>query len=145
MNPTRPLLAVFLAVCAATVFAQTPELPQSRKELVKRFVAAFNAQDAKAMGEMVTEDVEWLNVSGKVVGSDATGRAELTSSMVKYFASCRSCRSELTQVIESKERVVTVEVASWQGAKGPRSQQGIAVYEFSGPLIRRVYYYPAEK
>ena len=38
-----------------------------------------------------------------------------------------------------------VEVANWQGKDGPKMQSGMAVYEFSGGLIKRVYYFPVEK
>jgi uncharacterized protein (TIGR02246 family) len=144
MKLTRLLLAITLAFACGVGACETPEA-QARKELVSKFVAAFNAQDAAAMASMVSDDVEWFSVSGKDIASEANGRQQLTTSMVKYFASCPSCRSELAQVSASKDRLVTVEVASWQSKTGRKEQQGIAVYEFAGSLIRRVYYFPAEK
>jgi len=69
----------------------------------------------------------------------------LVSAMNGYFQSCPTCRSNLTALIASRDRVSAVEVANWQGKDGPKMQSGMAVYEFSGGLIKRVYYFPVEK
>jgi hypothetical protein len=65
--------------------------------------------------------------------------------MNSYFKSCPTCQSRLTSLIASRERISAIEAASWEGKNGPRTQSGVSVYEFSGELIRRVYYFPAEK
>ncbi len=106
---------------------------------------AFNAHDVKAMAALVTNDVQWLNVADDKVTEETGSRDALVASMTAYFKSCPTCRSSLAGVIATANRVSAVEVAHWQGRDGPRTQRGIAVYEFSGELIRRVYYYPAEK
>ena len=128
-----------------TLSAQTASPAQSREELVKRFVAAFNQHDPDAMVAMVTEDVEWLSVDGRTVGRETEGKTQLRTSMAAYFKGCPTCRSTLAGVTASKDRVATVEVATWTSAQGPREQRGLAVYEFSGQLIRRVYYFPVER
>ncbi len=111
---------------------------------VEVFVAAFNQRDLEAIGKAVTDDIEWLSVDGAAVSVETASRQALVEALGSYFASCTSCRSELAQVLVSKERVVAVEVASWDSQDGPASQRSVSVYEFDGDLIRRVYYFPAE-
>ena len=69
----------------------------------------------------------------------------MISAMDAYFKSCPTCQSQLADVIASRDRVSAIEVASWRGKDGSKTQSGIAVYEFFGDLIRRVYYFPAER
>lgn len=113
-------------------------------ELVQEFVDAFNAHDPDAMAAMVTDDVEWISVRDGAVTVELTGKAALAAAMSEYFASCPSCRSEIRDLMSSAERVSVVEVASWAGRDGTRSQQSMAVYEFSGALVRRVFYFAEE-
>jgi hypothetical protein len=96
------------------------------------------------MAEFVADDVSWLSITGEDVAVQVTGKSELVSSMNAYFESCPSCRSELSGIISTSDRVSAVELVSWQGERGSMSQRSIAVYEFSQGLIQRVYYFPAE-
>ena len=43
------------------------------------------------------------------------------------------------------DTISTVEIASWMGLGGQKSQTGFAVYEFDGNRIKRVYYFPEER
>jgi hypothetical protein len=97
------------------------------------------------MSQFVADDVQWLSVSGDSISVETNGKAALVSAMNGYFKSCPTCRSNLTALIASRDRVSAVEVANWQGKDGPKMQSGMAVYEFSGGLIKRVYYFPVEK
>lgn len=123
------------------------DVPEPRHEhTVHAFIAAFNAQDSSAMAALVTDDVQWLSVNGDSIAVETSGKAGLVSAMDRYFQSCPTCRSEPVTIIASRDRVGAVETASWQGRDGsPKSQSGVSVYEFSGGLIRRVYYFPAER
>jgi ketosteroid isomerase-like protein len=128
-----------LGTSAAAVCAS--DAPQRQ---VRRFVAAFNAQDSEAMLALTHADIEWLSIDGDKLGSETRGRAALRTYLLGYFKSCPSCRSRLTQMAHTARRVSAVEVASWQGKDGHRTQRGISVYEFEDGLIRRVYYFPSE-
>ena len=66
------------------------------------------------------------------------------AAMDGYFAACASCRSELLDAQAYGSRVSVIEQASWRVNDEERSQSSIAVYEFTGDLIARVYYFPAE-
>lgn len=65
--------------------------------------------------------------------------------MDAYFKSCPTCRSELSGVIATQDRVSAAEIVSWQANSGPKSQRRLSVYEFSDGVIRGVYYFAAEK
>lgn len=143
MNKIQTLAAVIFFMTSPVVFGEDTLSPHVAT--VHQFVAAFNAQDSGAMANLVSDDVEWLSISGKQVSVDASGRNNLVDSMNGYFESCPSCRSELTNVVSTSNRVSAVEMASWQADDGRRSQKAMSVYEFSNGLIARVYYFPAEQ
>lgn len=140
-------LNVFLVVCLLSV--PLPSLTHDDNadltEIVREFVAAFNAHDSIAMSKFVAEDVQWLSISGDSVSIETDGKSVLISAMDSYFQSCQTCRSHIREIIASSERVSAIEEAAWEGRDGPRTQRSLSVYEFSGKLIRRVYYFPAER
>ncbi|HWT15267.1 MAG TPA: nuclear transport factor 2 family protein [Patescibacteria group bacterium] len=134
-----------LAGCASSGRIAPPaQSVDARVDTVKAFVAAFNAHDATRMAALASPQIEWLSVDGRSVTVTSIGRAQLLSEMAAYFRGCPSCRSRIEQVVAAPERVVTVELAWWQGERGPREQSSVAVYEFDGARIRRVHYFPAE-
>ena len=132
-----------LSLLSLPALSQTPEA--EHVQTVRGFIAAFNAHDVDTMAKFVAEDVQWVSVSAASVSIETEGKAALVAAMNDYFQSCPTCTSELAEVIASRDRVSAIEVASWQDKNGPRTQRGISVYEFSGALIKRVYYFPAEK
>lgn len=141
-------LAVVSALAALSVSgacAQAEPTPKDREVLVQRFVDAFNQQDADAMMAMMTPQIQWFNVDGATIAPEGSTREAIGSSMRAYFKSCPTCRSRLTGMVGTAQRLSAVEVAQWQGKSGPKEQRSLSVYEFTGPLINRVYYFPAEK
>lgn len=121
-----------------------PEAP-SAEATVRRFVDAFNQHNVAAMAVLVSDDLQWLTVSGNALSVEADGRAALEKSMAGYFRSCPSCRSELESVMVAGSYVTLYERAMWDTKGGPRAQRSLAVYEVRDGLIRRAWYYPAEK
>ncbi len=143
MEGSRVLAIVLLVFCAPLVHSQEPA--SRHIQTVEKFIAAFNAHDSSAMAGLVAEDVDWLSIDGDKVDIETRGKSALVESMNAYFKSCPTCQSTLSGAISTPGRVSVVEIANWQGSTGPRSQRGLAVYEFSESLIRRVYYFAAEK
>jgi len=135
-------VTLLLCAWATAAFAQEAK---SNDSLVRDHVAAFNARDIDAMLAKVTDDIVWMNVSGKAVSVESEGKEALRKGMTAYFKSLPSARSELIWVQSSPGRVAALEKASWEGKSGPRSQVSIAVYEFHEGLIKRVHYFPSEK
>jgi hypothetical protein len=117
----------------------------TREKIVHNFVAAFNAHDIDAMSAFVTDDVQWLSVDADKITTETNSKPALRSAMSDYFKGCPTCRSRLTQVIATQNRVSAIEEASWKGKDGPKRQSSLSVYEFSEDLIKRIYYFPAEK
>lgn len=97
------------------------------------------------MASLVADDIEWVSIVNNEISVEAKGKTNLVEGMDAYFKSCPTCRSELSDMISTASRVSAIELASWQGKNGASSQRAISVYEFSGGLITRVYYFPAEK
>ena len=130
MNPTTAAFSAFV---------------KNQEQIVYSYIAAFNARDIDAMLEMVTDDVQWLSISGDKITVEAKSKEVLRTTMVEYFKSCASCRSRLLHTFSSNNRVSALEVAIFQTSKGVQEQRSVSLYEFSNGLIKRVYYFPAEK
>ena len=141
------LAGAILLVAIGVGFAQpfTPLAKGEAERLVRRFVEAFNKHDVAAMAALVSDDVQWLNVKGSTVEIETDGKAALEKGMTAYFRTCSSCRSELESVMVAGSYVTLYERARWESKSGPRAQRSLAVYEVRDGLIRRAWYYPAEK
>ena len=113
-------------------------------QVLLSFTKAFNEQNLAAMRECVTDQASWLSVDGGTIKPQTQGAESLVSTMSAYFESCPSCRSSLHHMIESKERISALEIASWQSASGPKRQASMVVYEFQAGKIDNVYYFPEE-
>ncbi|NOT35289.1 MAG: nuclear transport factor 2 family protein [Candidatus Eisenbacteria bacterium] len=137
------LLALLHLVATPKSFAA--ETPKSNEQRVRDYVSACNEREIDTMLDMVTDDIQWLSIAGDTITVETQGKTELRESLAAYFKSTPSARSELEWVRPTASRVAALERAAWQGKTGPKSQAGLSVYEFSGGLISRVYYYPAEK
>lgn len=140
---SKAVLIVLLGLVQANVLAQA-HAPDSKSKLVHEFLAAFNSHDAEKMGDLVTDNVNWVSVANGAASIEVEGRSNLIAALKEYFVSCPTCRSTISKLMSSQDRVSAIEVASWQTQNGNRSQQSIAIYEFSGTQIEAVYYFPAE-
>ena len=121
------------------------DAPKSNEQSVRDYVSAFNLRKIDAMMSMVSDEIQWLSVVGDKITVETQGKARLRESLAAYFNSTPSATSELEWVRASGSRVVTLERAGWQSKAGPKSQTSLAIYDFSGGLISRVYYYGAEE
>ena len=120
------------------VAAASPD--HSSIAVVRKFVEAFNRQDVSAMLAMSTHDVRWMSVDGDDVSVETRGASELREAMQQYFENRSSILSRLLDINANGPFVTTLEQAGSQDHAG---QCSTAVYEFSGNLIRNVWYYPA--
>lgn len=140
----RVLSFLSLLVCINIATAADTPVPDTQEQIVYRFVEAFNAHDTEGMLEMVTDDIQWLSIDGEDIVTETSNKEQLRSGMADYFESCSSCQSRLVHIFSTGIRVSALEVASFETDGGVKEQQSLSVYEFSGSLIRRVYYFPAE-
>lgn len=124
---------LLLASCTASQKA-TGVMP-----VAEALVQAFNRHDPEAMGALVTPDFElfYVDDSGEAALS-ITGRAQLVEEMTGYFAGNPTVHSIISGIIDGPRFVSFRE----QIVGG---QSSIAVYEIHNALIKRVWYYPAER
>ncbi len=134
---------VFCSAISIAAMAQE-SIADYQKGIVEDYIAAFNQHDLDAMMEMVADNVQWLTIDGDNIIKEANSKEELRGIMVKYFEDCVGCRSSLAHIYATGQRVMALEVASFPTGHGTLSQQSASVYEFVGPRIRRVYYFPVE-
>jgi|SRR5690554_2479272 len=142
LNRFRSVL--FVLCLWPLAFAQAAD-NSNHEQRVHDYIAAFNARDVDAMMSIVTDDVQWLTVSGTTVVTETNSKAQLRQGMASYFNSCTTCKSSLEHVFSTEGRVSALEVARYETANGPQAQRSVSVYEFSGNLIKRVYYFAAEQ
>ena len=136
-------LGLFQLLHASDCFAT--DAAKANEQSVHDYVSAFNLRQIDAMMNMVSDDIQWLSVVGDKITVETQGKASLRESLTSYFKSTPSAKSELEWVRASASRIAVLERVGWQGKSGLKSQASLAVYEFSGKLISRIYYYPVEK
>jgi hypothetical protein len=139
------LTLLLAALCACASVPSAPSTTADHVVIVRRFVDAFNAHDVNAMAALIARDAQWLSIDGDKINVEAGSRAAIRGKMTSYFNSCPGCRSQVTKITTTANRVSTVEIATWESLSGPKSQSTLAIYEFEGNLIRRVYYFPEER
>ena len=148
MSRTR---IAFATVAVASLIAtsapadDTKPSADARIAAVHAFVDAFNERDLERLLGAVHDDIEWLSVDGTDIAAEAGGRDALAGSLRGYFEACSSCRSDIEWAKPAGSRVAALERASWEREGSRISQVSLAVYEFEGDLIRRVYYFPADR
>jgi hypothetical protein len=143
--PQCILISLGLAACMSVATAADKIAAEEQERVVHSYVRAFNAHDTEAMLTMVTDDVQWLSIDGDRIIKEASSKEDLRNSMAGYFESCGSCKSRLAHIFSTGVRVSALEIASTETSEGIKEQQSVSVYEFSGSLIKRVYYFPSEK
>ena len=89
---------------------------------------------------LVTDDIRWMSVDGAGISVETGNADELRKAMVEYFEARASSHSQLLDIHSSGPFVTTLEQA---GSRDRPGECAIAVYEFSGQLIRNVWYYRA--
>ena len=144
MHATILLILVALLHIMPSSKSFAADTPKSNEQRVRDYVTAFNEQNIDTMMSMVTDDIQWLMVTGDKIAVETQGKQKLRESMAAYFKSTKA-KSQLEWVQTTASRVAALERASWQGKSDLKSQASLSVYEFRGGLISRVYYYPAEK
>jgi hypothetical protein len=120
--------------------ASEPQPDHSNIAVVKRFVDAFNHQDVSAMLALATHDARWMSVDGDAVSVETQDAGELRTAMDDYFSARINSLSLLLDINANGNFVITFEQA---GTVEHRGQCSTAIYEFSGDLIKNVWYYPA--
>src|SRR5262245_19027399 len=85
--------------------------PTSNEQRVRDYVAACNKRDVDAMMSMVSNDIQWLTVTGDKIAVETQGKARLRESMATFFKSTPSAESQLEWVQSTGSRVAALERA----------------------------------
>ena len=111
-------------------------------EIFQALIAAWNRRDMSAVGELLAEDIEWVEVSGRPERSRA-GRDSITASLGSLFDVWEDYRLELEGVWPADDRVVAVvrEVARGRVSGAEVEGQWGYVTSFRDGKIARVEAY----
>jgi uncharacterized protein (TIGR02246 family) len=76
------LATIVMLASASMALASEPSAEEANSALAKAFESAWNAHDMKAFGQLLTEDVVWINVDA----GRGTGREMVESGHAKVHA-----------------------------------------------------------
>lgn len=116
------------------------ETPVTNIQRVERYVNAFNRHDIDAMLRLTTGDVRWMSIADDQVSTETRSNEELRHAMAEYFKSRPDSYSRLLNIQGNGPFVATLEQA---GTIDKPGDCALAIYEFTGSLIRNVWYYSA--
>lgn len=113
-------------------------------KIVREFMGAFNEGDVERLITFTTPDIEWLSVAGQKINVEAAGQDALKKSLEGYFKGTEIGKSTMETAYQSGRFVTVRERVRWKSRNGEdKTQASIAVYEFEGEKIKRVWYYPS--
>lgn len=138
MKTPRACLPLVLLMVSSLAWGQSP------REVVERYLAAYNDHDVAAVLELAHPDIQWLSIKGDRVRVETEGAEALGKALRDYFDAVPSARSTIDSKMVSENRVSVRERAHWESEAGPKSQAALSVYEIDDGLVRRVWYFPAE-
>ncbi len=123
-------------------------MPSNRqKEIIERYIEAYNSFDVEAMLQFVHPDVLFKNVAGGEVNATATGIHEFRklSERAKPFYSARceqiagfESAGDTVTVDISFEGVLAVDLPTGMKAGDVQKLRGRSVYEFLDAKIYRI-------
>lgn len=116
--------------------------PVGPEAVIRAYVDAFNRHDPVAVAASLDTAFVWLSLAEDSISVTMRGPGEIRSGLVGYFKNLPDVRSTLEHVSTLGPYVSLTERVRWTGAKGPREQAALAVYEVRDGLIRRVWYFP---
>lgn len=138
MNTPKACFALILLMVSSLAWGQPP------REVVERYLAAYNDHDVAAMLALAHPDIQWLSIDGDRVRVETEGAEALGKALRDYFEAVPSARSTIDSKMVSGNRVSVRERAHWESEAGPKSQAALSVYEIDDGRVRRVWYFPAE-
>jgi hypothetical protein len=136
--------AALIAGCSVSVQRSDPDSADAL-DVVRAQFEAFNDHDVEALTARIAPDFTWWSVSGDSTVLEVRGRDDFRDGMSDYFASLPSVQSSIEGATVTGAYVAVRERVRWSTAEGSRSQEALAVYEVRNGLIRRVWYYPAQR
>jgi hypothetical protein len=129
----RPSVLYIAAIASAA--GASPELT------VRALYDAFNARDADALVAHVTDDVQWNTVAGQSITVETSGKSALRASMVRYFRSMPTVRSQIEGILPAGDFVTVHERVTWRRGDVEQTQSAVAVYKVREGRIAAVWYF----
>ncbi len=114
--------------------------------LVDAYLSAFNQHDASLMADLMHDDIEVYYVGNDGDAELGTsGKEAMEAELVGYFSQFPNVKSTAAAgvVVTGRYRSYTERV-TWTREGKAQTQSSLAVLEFDGELLRRVWYYPAQ-
>lgn len=120
---------------------------EAQRELVNRYIAAYNAFDIEAMMKTVHPQIEFTNVAGGQVNATASGADEfraLAEQTAELFAERRQTVADFTSsggraIVKVVWEAVLARDIPDIGAEGDRLElRGQSTFEFGDGLIARL-------
>lgn len=139
------LFALFLSACAPDAErTQSDEASGPEVEVVRGLMTAFNDHDADKMRTFWTDDVTWIEITGRQSTVVTDSAQALYDELVVYFEAYPDVSSSLEKIAVNGNYLTAIERPVWLEDGERKSQASIVVYEFEDGKVRRFWYYPAQ-
>lgn len=130
-------LAPFLSA-AFTSFGQESQIVL----LFQDQVAAFNSHDSNRLANNVSEDFEYLYVSGSEIIAEAKGRENFRKGMMGYFSSLKTVSTEVTDYFVVQNKISFKEVVSYENKDGEVVRaSALGIYQIENGKISKAWYF----
>lgn len=120
------------------------------KDIVAKYVDAYNQQNLAEMMQYVQQDIHWLALEGSNISIETKNKQELIAALKQHFNRAQKSVSSLHGVTQNGNIISAIERISLLKDAKEVSRCSLSVYEFSndkvaGYLIKNVWYYPLQK
>ena len=136
--------SVALFSCAGP--EQPPLEASPYQAVVSTYADAYNAGDIVAMSKLMHDEIEWINIEGSEQTIITANKNALIGELAVYFEDDPKSVSTLSDWSANGNFVSVKESVASPAKEGEtRVQASHSIYEFEDGLIRRVWYFPAQK
>jgi len=98
------------------------------------------------MKALMHPDIEWVAIEGNDIEVHVSGKETLAKEMEGWFKNPKLPKGSLRDWSLNGDHIAVTETAHWTTEAGEKkSQSALTVYKLEDGLVRRVYYYPAQK
>jgi len=127
------------------IFAGTQSLHAQHHDyemILQNHIQAFNKKDLNSLVENVTNDFVWFYVTDNSIEKEVSGKDAFKKTMAAYFQDFNETKASISEIIQSGIFITFKETVNW--GTNNQVQSSIAVYQFEGNKISRVWYFPSQ-
>jgi len=112
-------------------------------QVINRLTDAFNAHDVNAIAALSGDNVEWMDVRGRKLSVNASGRNAVTRRMTRFFGAHNAARCVIEGSLVTGSSVAVRRHIFWEESGKVMSESSLVVYQIANGQVRRAWVYPS--